>query len=82
MNTQNERERIIRDLVNTFGIRTDGVPFKIGNAENIADWHLAEVKRIVEPLNNLLKLEKNGFLLGGEPDAAIKETLKRANGGE
>jgi hypothetical protein len=47
MNTQNERERIIRDLVNTFGIRTDGVPFKIGNAENIADWHLAEVKRIV-----------------------------------
>ena len=79
MNTQNERERIINQLQKT---TSENEPFFKSDLEAIADWHLAEVKRIVEPLNNLLKLEKNGFLLGGEPDAAIKETLKRANGGE
>lgn len=74
-----EREQIIKELLDLYPY-LDSLPIK--QMENIADWHLAEVKRIVEPLNNLLKLEKNGFLLGGEPDAAIKETLKRANGGE
>lgn len=76
-NNQTERERIVKELQDKFYWIPTGPC-----ANEIATWHLEEVKRIVEPLNNLLKLEKNGFLLGGEPDAAIKETLKRANGGE
>lgn len=51
----------------------------------IANWHLAEVKRIVEPLLKALKKADNEDCAFGQCDIyeeAIDETLKRANGGE
>lgn len=80
-NNQIERERIIKDLDNYLK-GTERSSFII------ADWHLAEVKRIVEPLDGFNKtMRKLGFMpdfIAKEPIAysKIKETLKRANGGE
>lgn len=55
----------------------------------IADWHLAEVKRIVEPLVNSEKIIEannadvmNQYVANQERKNAIKETLKRSSGGE
>ena len=55
----------------------------------IANWHLAEVKRIVEPLVNSEKIIEannadvmNQYVANQERKNAIKETLKRSSGGE
>lgn len=82
MNTQNERERIINQLQKT---TSENEPFFKSDLEAIADWHLAEVKRIVEPLLKALKKADNEDCAFGQCDIyeeAIDETLKRANGGE
>ena len=67
-----ERERIRAILLNKTPLEA-------------ADWHLAEVKRIVEPLNEGFEAVKGmrskNFILSIYRDAMVK-ALKRANGGE
>lgn len=65
------RERILESLaLLTYGAGRNGRL----TMEDVADWHLAEVNRIVAPLVNL-----NGQWNGiGIPWPAINETLKRA----
>lgn len=47
-------------------------------ADEIADWHMAEVKRIVEPLLDIKKKWDLLRLLAPRYSEAIDETLKRA----
>ena len=67
-----ERERIRAILLNKTPLEA-------------ADWHLAEVKRIVEPLNEGFEAVKGmrskNFILSIYRDAMVK-ALNRANGGE
>lgn len=51
-----ERERIINQLQKT---TSENEPFFKSDLEAIADWHLAEVKRIVEPYIATLKRCEN-----------------------
>lgn len=55
----------------------------------IANWHLAEVKRIVEPLYESESIilhnqsdDKNHYSANQERKFGIAKALKRANGGE
>ena len=80
---QNERERIVKELQDKFYWIPTGPC-----ANEIATWHLAEVKRILEPLVE----HKKGYPEGSWEAMleskifytvdVIDETLKRANGGE
>lgn len=98
-----ERERIITELKNVIGCTCDPA-YKIRGlsapdcaycnyVDEVADWHLAEVKLLVEALESLIDDEECSFdhhgycqthFSGSSPcvmDMARK-TLKRANGGE
>lgn len=78
-----ERERIIEQLNNKFMWLMDAK-----TREQVADWHLAEVKRIVEPLVKYKKeweisdqiTEVYGKWGGYNFHKYIEETLKRAGG--
>ena len=79
MDNQTERERIEIDLYKKLP--------PLPKISDIADWHLAEVKRILEPLVNLKNVYNAPIVNFKNPynapeiAAAIHETLKHANGG-
>lgn len=50
MNKVNERKKIVEELINTFGIVADGKTRPLATFERIADFILADRKRIVQPL--------------------------------
>lgn len=95
MDILSERERIVKEL-NKFGF--DDTINCCVDVEDVVSWHLAEVKRIVEPLVKLkneyhsrMKHYKEHSQYRNSYDPcnpvyktimAIDETLKRANGGE
>lgn len=91
MDNQTERERIVKKLSELKIHQSMSGRDELGKYAtreqlgDIADWHLAEVKRIVEPLNEGFEAVKGmrskNFILSIYRDAMVK-ALKRANGGE
>lgn len=72
MDNQTERERIIKEI-------TSRMDWTVQDIEKIAEWHISEVNRILEPLKN--HMNNNAQTFGEGRQQAIDECLKRANGG-
>ena len=67
------REQVIKEI-------TERMDWTVEDIEKIADWHLAEVARIVEPLVELSKIEYNQNTWDSDIARACAETIKRASG--
>lgn len=78
-----ERERITNKIMNIKPCdEADNsfIPCK-KCCQKLADWHLAEVKRIVEPLVNAMnKPDADIVTIAYRHSGAIMETLKRVGG--
>lgn len=75
-----ERERLVEEIIKTFGVQADGKTRPLATPENLADFILADRRRIVEPL---VEYKQKYFNEGDgwgytDTDVTIDETLKRA----